>query len=970
MLVMLLVVSGLVGCGSDNDEFTFNPNSLLVNQPFAGKLFLGATIGGAQITVEALDGSVLATSTTDATGNFLIRTLLPPDFRVIAKLSDGSALSREIRGFGSTQTFGSITVPSTLVSRLSQANPGESLETLEAQARQLLGMPQDANLNATSESVQSSFSHLAFFVRASQNGGLESYLNLIISSPGAAEVPYLLRRDVFNGSFNGLDIRLADVLGARLTDPILRRSTERLLSRGIPNPVIGPLGYRRSAQSGPITLVRAQEIAAADVLKFVGEAVGSSIIGQVTTTASATGYTWVAEQLGGHFGTTVELDAITQQLTDIQTTLDGIVTTLNDDKIASQVSDLSVFKDDIKNRQNDLVQAYDNAKNNDANYFNDQPGTSTLPADVVNVVNSLSQSATLDALTQDVEKLQEYLTGSTTPSSTGAIEYPPILVNVTNIGTDSAPNLLLELRDSILNKNGIVINSDTQQFGNFPVRSSVLLDQVLGPFEGYSQSQILGANLIGEAAHQSPTPGNDIPRAQAYADNVARSLQNTRAQFPDYPRSDNYFIDLQNGLMWYMVAQAPMPVTDAQAWAENFRGDEGSTPGWHLPSWDELKSLQIRGAWAASSGESFDFANTQTGLEKLGFNFDAVTTYDNTNSSFDGLAFLVTADWTYNNGLIGDNVWGFGEGLVFPLSTDNFKDRPEVVGLDDSRNNGAFLVCRTIGSAPCIDINPPLIAEGTNSGDWPDSFAGQPKESEETSVAVFSGFASVNVPAGVVEFVSEWTFNTGDQSFQVGTATTPATTGTTYVRSNTYQSGNSLPPVYFLTNDNAGSTFSSYPDDLGSVTNHANSQVVTTVTYGSLGLSSGVFPSVISGTFTFSTAGVTEVSLAQLQISPRNLTIDMESTDTAEQQFVAVGFYSDSTSKDLTNQVTWTVVDTNTNAATAGAAFANDVNGLLKLDKTMGLTVENLTVSASINDSGSNPSNVGDDTTAVRLLLD
>jgi hypothetical protein len=974
LLLLLLAAFFTIGCGSETNDFVAvsTGTSNTQQRPFAGKLFLGEGIPNAQISIEDLNGQNLATTTTDMSGNYILTTSLPPDFRVFARVGTNLVFAREIRDFGTTPTFGAITIPTTLASGLSQANPSRPLPDIESEVRRLLQIPQNVRLDSMTESVGSSFSHLAFFVRAAQNGGIESYLNALLANDAAIGSPFLLRRDTVGGSLAGIEPQVADVLARLQANPNLVRSTQRLISRGIQNPVIGQLGSTGVGNSGTASAIRAQELAAADVLKFIGTNIGSAIIGQVTTTATSTGYTWVAEQLGGHFGTTVELDAISAQLDDIQTQLDQIVSLLTDAAISAQVTTLNGFKDDIKAKQNSLFMAYDDTKQ-DADYFNNMPAPNTLPQSVQNTLDTLSADSTLNALTNDVDKLQEYLTGSTKPSTTTALEYPPILVNTSSSGTTSQPNLLLELRNSVLSQNGIVVNSDTQQFGNFPVRSSVLLDQIMGPFEGYGQAQVLGANLIGEAAHQSSNPQNQIRKAQAYADNVARSLQNSRAQLPGYPESDRYFIDLQNGLMWHMYAQGPRDVDDAQDWAETYRGDDGNTSGWHLPSWDELKTLQLRAAWAAGNGNSYDFSNTMAGLSKLGFDLSAITNIPssvNGQSTFAnnvGEPYVLTADWTFDSGVFGSNDWGFDEGLRFTLTSNNFSEEP-LATVNGER--AAFFVCRTLGSEPCIDINPPRIASGSNNGNWPSSFNAFPKESEEPSVAVFTGFESPSITSTAVSLTGTYVFNVGDQSYTVGNASTTATAGTNYTRSNTYSATRFVPPTYFLTNDNAGSTVSSYPSDFGTITNHVNSTQATTVTLASLGLVGGVFPSVIQRTFTLSTPGTTQISLKQLQISPRNRTFDLETTDSVDQQFVAVGFYSDNSVQDLTNRVTWTVVDQSTGNPTPGATFANDQAGLLVLKKSDGLTVNLLTVKATIAETSGNPTSSGSDSTSIRVLLD
>lgn len=522
------------------------------------------------------------------------------------------------------------------------------------------------------------------------------------------------------------------------------------------------------------------------------------------------------------------------------------------------------------------------------------------------------------------------------------------------------PNLVLAQRDSVYNSMGIVVNGDTERMANFPLRSGAILDSVLAPLETYGQAQIIGANMMAEAAHQSPSPGVDIPKAKAYIDNVARSLQSTRAQLPDYPLNDGYLIDLQNGVQWCMTAQAPMGQTQRDNFAAAYT--DGDTTGWHAASLQEIQSLLLRAGWTAGNGDSYDYQNAAQGLEMLGFDLSQVT----------GNSLGVT-DWNYVSGF---NEWGTTDQLQVDIAANLTATPPVQYTFVPPANKLSFLMCRTLGETPVLDLVPQQLGviDGIqqqplygNPGSWPPTFLGSPIAAESRSVGSFLEYDYGNIPNNVIELTGTYQTFTGDaDGFLVGSTSTT----TQYERGATPFTGQPIPPTYYQTPDSAGVSISNYAKSFGAVIQHINATTTSTITYSTLGYDPGTdtYPKDVTGTITYTAAGTPSITLTQLQISPRNLAVTVAGTSgttTITQQFLAVGFFSDQTVEDLTEQSSWTVIDADTDQAPVGAVFSQQLPGLLEMTNVPNASV-NLTISASINQPG-NPNRVGNDSTAVRV---
>ena len=379
----LLLAMLIAGCGSqDNDvNLATGGGSTFVRKPLAGKLFLGAPIADVPVSVQTLDGNVLETQATDETGNFLFEGPLPVNFRLVATLDPENVFAREVRDFGPGETYyAAITVPTTLVSMLSQATPGASIDELEQKARQILKIPGKGPLTAVEESVSLPFSHLQFFAVATRNGGASAYLKVLAADGTVSQAPFLLREQSLSASLSGAPPRIAEKLEALRAREDVRLSTRSLIARGLEDPVVGILGPAgRLPSSTSNRAVQAQSLLTIPgLLGFVGQ----NLANKVLNDAENSFYTWVAQSLGWHYGTAQTLNDISVQLSGA---LQGIATISSDLKTGQLNTLFSQLSNDIDNINAFYTSLFNGANSVNSTYFS-QP-SSTVPTDVQSFLN-------------------------------------------------------------------------------------------------------------------------------------------------------------------------------------------------------------------------------------------------------------------------------------------------------------------------------------------------------------------------------------------------------------------------------------------------------------------------------------------------------------------------------------------------------------------------------------------------------
>ena len=99
---------------------------------------------------------------------------------------------------------------------------------------------------------------------------------------------------------------------------------------------------------------------------------------------------------------------------------------------------------------------------------------------------------------------------------------------------------------------------------------------------------------------------------------------------------------------------------------------------------------------------------------------------------------------------------------------------------------------------------------------------------------------------------------------------------------------------------------------------------------------------------TIISANIPARQIKQIQIAPRNQEYTFPSGNSQQDSYFAVAFYDDFTVKDVTHQVTWTVVESPGGGSVTGAHFSLQDPGLLELT-TDQLSTSNLELRATLN---------------------
>lgn len=918
---LLLVCLVVTGCGSGDNDFVVvtDGGGPASSSTLSGKVFAGVPISGATVQLQSLDGQVLASQLSDETGNFQFEQQLPENLRVVASTSSGFELRREVRGLSPERAFAAVTVPTTLASL--RVDGGAALEDAENQVRALLGMPAGAALDMIEESASQPFSHLAFFVEAARRGDtLEELLQAASQAQPGDFGPFLLRADTLLANLGSLPEPLKSQLTQFASEPRVQLSVRSLASRGVDSSL--GIGSRGEGSPLPLNVVaQVGELADLVLVDFIGGAVADSLLD--------TGYTYVAEYFGWHYGTTATLDEIVNQLNSCLGGITALESTLTESIINDGATACNDAVNDIAAQTNNLIAAY-NKTITITDYYSNAPTSSSQPTEVQTFLDNVTNGSTITTYeNQFLPVLQQYMTGTASaPVGNSNNPFPIYKVDASS-NYDPDKNMIALSRNYYLSQYGIVVDNDTKKFSDFPVRNNFLLDKALQVYEHYARYEVLGANVLAEAVHAAPDPLDEIPEAQILIDNLVASLQAQRGQIPNYASSDRILIDLQNGLIWYMDLQAERTNADAHTYAENFQlyDSNGNTTygDWRLPTYNEALTLQQRGCYAAAvRNGSVDYGNTVSGLESLGFSLNGIS----------GDGDIWCDNWKYDDGLFGSDTWSIDDNQVLTckLNGEDFN-----YGFADHGPDGdlkvAFLMVMTIGQ-PLIPIDPP-IGGGSHTGSWPSALTAYVYPYQMSEIAAFVGWDTPSVSAGQVNLRGKWTFYTGDTSFPVGNGTTISDQGGTYTTSS---SGpwveNIIPPAYFETDFRSSATVSSYPGNFGQVFTHI-SNAATQIRYNAVGYNGSTYPANIQGSVN-SVATTADTSLKSFQITPRNVSMNLIGNNAVNTQlFVATGFLNDRTAVDLSvdSSTVWTVGDANNNNAPIdGVAFAQGQKNQLVLN--------------------------------------
>jgi len=665
-LLIACLVLLLAGCSNSESTSEVPYSTTQPPQPpgsaaLAGKLYLGGSIGGAAVRVEALDGTPLGSATTGQSGNFFLPVAPPRDFRVlVTPAGSDQEFAAEVRGYQSHLVF--VNVPTTLASRYLRSHPGATLEDAEARTRRVLNLPQGLNLSeGIEESPRNPFSHIAFWRAAGQAGGWAAYSATILGQMESASgrAAYVLTKSQLATPLTGLEA------GLLVPAEAIRANLARTLVFSIESNAYNPANLVAGV------LPKGELLAPAD-----GDITGSFLFGCATglggnilTDAVGGIIGWAANQMGYNYGTSGQLNEIANDIANLSAEINQIA--LNS-SITSAITALnSNAVGPIVNATNSLQSAAAGAT------VTNTPANPTVAA-----VNAINQ-----------------VVGTDWHSKVG-------LIQDGMLGTNGQTNLIASTPGDVLPPLGLDQPSNMQGLG---WRNNNLIDGLLSTWSKFYGYQVQGINLYVEAAHAATyanataDPAGSITTTQSFLEADTASLKTQRQQQPIYLPSDKVILDLEHGVMWYAEMQSTDTWSNANTFANNLAvtgqlpdGTTVSYDDWRLPTYTEMISLQNRGAYDPSYDDSPSsdtdkypsYGRSTQGLSALGFT--------NVNSALSGS----------DNGKDGDlwfAAWNYGNGNQISLESDwefrlNHNSTGDNAFGKSSKDQNPYLVCRTIGA--------------------------------------------------------------------------------------------------------------------------------------------------------------------------------------------------------------------------------------------------------------------------------
>lgn len=662
LLSFLLLCSG---CGSDNDGFVANSNggSQLPLGRLTGQLFLGTQVEGVPIVVKDTDGRVLAQTETSLSSTFILPQLaLPRDFSVSARLSNGDEFITQVRGFEGDGRFVVINVPASLVSGLMSSGIDKALA--EARVAEFLQLPSvDSIEYGSDESSFSHFSHLRFFQVASDQGGWNSYRDMLLNrlaSQGAGEV-FRVTSEVADGGFEGLD-------------PLLVQRLERFLG--------SPRFQSALRQAAAESLDQTLSLAAGRPSPRPAQVSGRNFLGRLTdsirelTTANSDdelrqiGWSHILDALTFNYGTTRMVE-VNQDLLLDQISLVNNSSPFNDQgTLKTQIQDMVTLANRIANINGGGDQGgTPTPRNPKHGTYIESPGTPyTTPGDVAQLNSDLQTY-----IRQGNHNL------------------------VLNGCQRSAPADILACINNANTQAGSVGTSET---GNFPFATQLVYDMAMGSYHYFSAAQEIAITLVSEQSHvDDPFNVGFINEAIQVSSAAANQIKQQRARAPMPFPSSQAMVDLQGGLVWWMAPLGATDIQSARDYARNFRLtlNNGSTwAGWRLPTDEELSLLQDRGRLSLLKGvapgrsernepEGY-VGDTLRGLVGLGMDEWVMDVFTD-----DGNAWCDS--WVQNNGF-----WERTTGY-YQLNDDGTRFKPD----SSTTSQYAFFIVRNIARPVVIE---------------------------------------------------------------------------------------------------------------------------------------------------------------------------------------------------------------------------------------------------------------------------
>ena len=916
-LVLLSIVL-LAGCGSSTQEFVhtgtargteFAPVSV------AGRVSPGVPAVGVPVVVTSDDGTVLAQTTTDESGGFLFPGFAgPASFRVSTTLGDAITLESQATN-NPGGAFVVLNLPTTLASRFSRA-AGVSADQAKQRVAGFLGLQHVADLeHGLSEFDTAGFSHLAFFLRARQQGGIDAYLDLLVeeAQAGGTLRPFHLSLNDLEATLDIPEILIGEFRRIQ-ADPALRRAVLAARMRAVPD--LAGLILDGTSHAQP----RGIEV---DLSEIRASFIVDTLLDQVLDVT----WTHIADAANLNYGTTAMLERIQEQLGEVLDVLAEMSLAIGKQNLDNAVSE-------VYNQAISQIETY-NSRLATLNLGNilAAPETPYTPANDTQQLLSSMQSLTTE---QNLRIIRNYMD----PTTQG-----------TKILVEGQSYILSDLY-------GQSLTADT---GNFPFRNSDLINQLFSILDYYSQYQQLGINLLGESAHIQTNPTNAIITAQRNAEETIDSLYRQRAVLPPSVKlPNNVVVDLQAGLMWYTTIQGSRSCSDAVSFANSFSlsdGAGGSYTDWHLPTLQEYLVLRERARTIATdlrdAGVKHDGDNSAAG--NFGYSAQGLSALGFTNpSSLNSDGSVLYSDYIYSTidkKYLLEGTGTFDQNPEFRFNHENSYQR-------STTDKRPFFLVRSIGK-PVVPIAS-AVRDGSSSYsqivDVDSNSAAIPYEWSNVKGFEYELFGRVNgarnltflTPSGSADGLPD----------RVGASLTYqfATGGSIAI-------GGSAYPVSFPRRayDSASANIS-FPTYNGPA--NAYTEVNTRNRLVSFGSSNNELEVTSSGLLRWRAGGVAGFNLAldafiydtrgesrtfsqtiytavssprklvQIQMFPRNREYFLTSVASRDEQYCCLAFYSDDTVEDVTNQATWSAVDESTGLPVAGASFSSQANGHLTVNNT------------------------------------
>ena len=888
---LLLIVLG--GCGNSSSDFQAVSGAPATTQyVVVGKFAPGADVVGAPVELRTVDGTVLAQTTTDETGNFSFAPArLPKQLSITARLSEQSDFEFESRLERSPEdvSFAVVSIPTTLIGRYLERHPEVTLEQAEEAFSKLVGADPETRWSLfLDESHRYDFAHLAFYHAAQQHGGVEALVEELLRQADepttAQEIPSETTPEF------ALDLADADFTGGTL------------------EPDFAQLASKISTRSPQLKKA---------LFADIGIALGKKLLGSVADAAvselGSSVFSWIVGSLG--------LNG--PSLSDIQNQLNEIQRTLAEIRI-----------DLLRTRYQDAVTQLNTNAINPITVLNSQIAALVASTPITNEpfvaspqVQQLPQNLSQFVTSQALLTLQNYM-----------------------VGTNGQINLL-EKNVELVNKDAFI--ETAPRFMNMPLRSNRLLDQVLEPYSLYSGYQAMACNLLAENAHQIDNPVDTMNAVRAPISDALVSLKRQRGQMPQPLISDKVFVDLQFGLMWYLEVQAPRNLADAKNFAKGFSvsGPGVTYDDWRLPLESELKALQARGRFSPSYDPNVP-KNSDKGYGDWGSSGSGLSYYGFANPHLmNKHGELWSGEPEYYIPAFG-NEWRPRD-FAFRLNHQNSNhSRPDTAPFVMVRPIGKNLH-KTLYQEPGIRSSTPFtVAPARPLVPGEAAALGVPTGFNGLSV-VYSVFTGGSFTCGDPDQKQSQSFDFPSETQTVVVETHEEVSRPR--RPEPGQPERPPIPGFFLTSLGDILAFSTdnpqavevlnLPDRSGQYLWHTDlyENLDITVRASIQGYQDGKFPVWLTGQIQVNRRSSPRY-LTSVQIFPRNRT--HERTDSA--QYTAVGYYSDRTARNLTSEVTWELENTSTGQGESTARFSSNTPGRLQVENT---TTGDLTLKVTVPNS-------------------